>query len=466
MRIVHWGKNKGNQYIFAPLMTTTKTVAFYTLGCKLNFSETSTIARQFEKGGYEKTEFENPADVYVVNTCSVTDHADTKCRNIVRQALRNNPDAFVAVVGCYAQLKPEEIAEIPGVDIVLGANEKFNLLQYIENTKKEKAGIHACEIKEVKDFIPSWSAGDRTRTFLKVQDGCDYFCAFCTIPLARGFSRSENIEKTVAYAREAAATGVKEIVLTGVNIGDFGNGTDENFLQLIKELDKVDGVERFRISSIEPNLLTDEIIEFVAASSEKPACRQARFVPHFHIPLQSGSDKILAAMRRRYESKLYSERVTKIKELMPDACIGADVIVGFPGETEEDFLQTYKFLNELEVSYLHVFTYSERDNTTALRIKEVVPVEERKRRNKMLTILSEKKKRHFYEQQKDKEFTVLFEQENNDGIIFGWTENYIRVKTEYDETLINQLVKVNLTETDMDGTYKTSVRHAELVSAS
>jgi threonylcarbamoyladenosine tRNA methylthiotransferase MtaB len=372
--------------------------------------------------------------------------------------LRNNPDAFVAIVGCYAQLKPEEIAEIPGVDIVLGANEKFNLPQYIENTKREKAGIHACEIKEVKDFIPSWSAGDRTRTFLKVQDGCDYFCAFCTIPLARGFSRSENIEKTVAYAREAAATGVKEIVLTGVNIGDFGNGTDENFLKLIKELDKVEGVERFRISSIEPNLLTDDIIEFVAASN--------KFVPHFHIPLQSGSDKILASMRRRYESNLYAERVDKIKQLMPDACIGADVIVGFPGETEEDFLQTYKFLNELDVSYLHVFTYSERDNTTALRIKEVVPVEERKRRNKMLTILSEKKKRHFYEQQKGKEFTVLFEQENNDGLISGFTENYIRVKTEFDEALVNQLVEVKLAEMDVDGVYKAKLRHAELVSAS
>ncbi len=439
-------------------MNSTKTVAFYTLGCKLNFSETSTIARQFEKDGFSKTDFENPADVYVINTCSVTDHADTKCRNIVRQALRYNPDAFIAVVGCYAQLKPEEIAEIPGVDIVLGANEKFNLPQYIENTKKEKAGIHACEIKDVKDFIPSWSAGDRTRTFLKVQDGCDYFCAFCTIPLARGFSRSENIEKTVGYAREASATGVKEIVLTGVNIGDFGNGTDENFLKLINKLDKVGGVERFRISSIEPNLLTDEIIEFVATSE--------RFVPHFHIPLQSGSDKILASMRRRYESKLYAERVAKIKQLMPDACIGADVIVGFPGETEEDFLQTYTFLNDLEVSYLHVFTYSERDNTTALRIKEVVPVEERKRRNKMLTILSEKKKRYFYEQQKGNEFTVLFEQENQDGMISGFTENYIRVKTEFDEGLVNQLIKVKLENMAPDGIYKTVLRHAELVSAS
>lgn len=436
-------------------MNGTKKVAFYTLGCKLNFSETSTIARQFEKDGYEKTAFENAADVYVVNTCSVTDHADTKCRNIVRQALRNNPDAFVAVVGCYAQLKPEEIAEIPGVDIVLGANEKFNLPQFIENTKREKAGIHACEIKEVKDFIPSWSAGDRTRTFLKVQDGCDYFCAFCTIPLARGFSRSENIEKTVTYAREAAASGVKEIVLTGVNIGDFGSNqkqdlrhkTQETFADLIRELDKVEGVERFRISSIEPNLLTDEIIEFVSVSQ--------KFVPHFHVPLQSGSDKILAAMRRRYESKLYAERVDKIKQLMPDACIGADVIVGFPGETEEDFLQTYTFLNELAISYLHVFTYSERDNTTALRIKEVVPVEERKRRNKMLTILSEKKKRHFYEQQKGKEFTVLFEQENQNGMISGFTENYIRVKTEYDESLINKLVKVNLVDLDTDGVFKT-----------
>lgn len=434
-------------------MNGTKTVAFYTLGCKLNFSETSTIARQFEKDGYKKTEFENHADIYVINTCSVTDHADTKCRNIVRQALRNNPDAFVAVVGCYAQLKPEEIAEIPGVDIVLGANEKFNLPNYIENTKREKAGIHACEIKEVKDFIPSWSAGDRTRTFLKVQDGCDYFCAFCTIPLARGFSRSETIEKTLQHAREAAATGVKEIVLTGVNIGDFGKNQStvhspqsaETFLDLIRELDKIEGVERFRISSIEPNLLTDEIIEFVATSN--------KFVPHFHVPLQSGSDKILAAMRRRYESKLYVERVAKIKSLMPNACIGADVIVGFPGEAEADFLQTYKFLNELDVSYLHVFTYSERDNTTALRIRDIVPVEERKRRNKMLTILSEKKKRHFYEQQKGKEFTVLFEQENQDGMISGWTENYVRVKTEFDEALINKLVKVKLTALYVDGTY-------------
>lgn len=425
-----------------------KTVAFYTLGCKLNFSETSAITRQFEKSGFAKTEFENRADVYVINTCSVTDHADAKCRNIVRQALRCNPDAFVAVVGCYAQLKPEEIAEIPGVDIVLGANEKFNLPHYIENTKREKAGIHACEIKEVKDFVPSWSAGDRTRTFLKIQDGCDYFCAFCTIPLARGFSRSENIEKTLAHAREAAATGVKEIVLTGVNIGDFGNGTDENFLLLIKELDNIENVKRFRISSIEPNLLSDEIIEFVAASE--------KFVPHFHIPLQSGSDKILAAMRRRYESKLYAEQITKIKSLMPHACIGADVIVGFPGETEEDFLQTYKFLNELDVSYLHVFTYSERDNTTALRIKEIVPVEERKRRNKMLTILSEKKKRNFYEQHKGRVFTVLFEQENNDGFISGWTENYIRVKTKFDENLVNQLVKVKLEEPDSVGVYRVS----------
>jgi len=428
-------------------MNNKKKIAFYTLGCKLNFSETSTIARQFENGGYEKTEFENPADVYVINTCSVTDHADTKCRNFVRQALRNNPDAFVAVVGCYAQLKPGEIAEIPGVDIVLGANEKFNLLQYIEDNKREKTGIHACEIKEVKDFIPSWSAGDRTRTFLKVQDGCDYFCAFCTIPMARGFSRSENIKKTLQSAREAAETGVKEIVLTGVNIGDFGNGKEENFLQLIKELDKIQGVKRFRISSIEPNLLTDEIIEFIAASEI--------FVPHFHIPLQSGSDKILASMRRRYESKLYADRVTKIKQLLPDACIGADVIVGFPGETEEDFLLTYKFLNEIDVSYLHVFTYSERDNTTALRISEVVPVEERKRRNKMLTILSEKKKRYFYEQNKGKDFTVLFEQENNGGMISGFTENYIRVKTEYDDELINQLVKVKLNELDSDGVFKT-----------
>ncbi len=424
----------------------TKRVAFHTLGCKLNFSETSTIARLFEKQDFEKVEFSEAADVYVINTCSVTDRADHTCRNTVRQALRNNPEAFVAVIGCYAQLKPNEIAEIQGVDIVLGANEKFNILSYIENVEKlPEAGVHACEIKDVKEFIPSYSANDRTRTFLKVQDGCDYFCAFCTIPLARGRSRSENIENTIQSAKEAVKDGIKEVVLTGVNIGDFGKGSKETFYQLIQELEKVEGIERYRISSIEPNLLSDEIISFVAQSK--------KFVPHFHIPLQSGSDEILQLMRRRYDSALYHSRVEKIKELMPDCCIGVDVIVGFPGETEEEFLRTYHFLNELPVSYLHVFTYSERPNTTAVRLKETVPVGERKKRNKMLTILSEKKKRLFYEQQAGKEFTVLFEQEEKEGEMYGFTENYVKVKTPFNDTLVNGLVNVKLDEMDAKGVY-------------
>lgn len=424
----------------------TKKVAFHTLGCKLNFSETSTIARLFEKQNFEKVEFSEAADVYVINTCSVTDRADHTCRNTVRQALRNNPDAFVAVIGCYAQLKPDEIAEIPGVDIVLGANEKFNILNYIESTEKlPEAGVHACEIKDVKDFVPSYSANDRTRTFLKVQDGCDYFCAFCTIPLARGRSRSENIENTIKSAREAAKDGIKEVVLTGVNIGDFGKGSKETFYQLIQELEKVEGIERYRISSIEPNLLSDEIISFVAQSK--------KFVPHFHIPLQSGSDEILQLMRRRYDSALYQSRIERIKELIPDCCIGVDVIVGFPGETEEEFLKTYRFLNELPVSYLHVFTYSERPNTTAIRLNETVPMGERKKRNKMLTILSEKKKRLFYEQQAGKEFTVLFEQEEKEGEMYGFTENYIKVKTPFNAALVNELVNVKLGEMDANGVY-------------
>lgn len=424
-----------------------KKVAFHTLGCKLNFSETSTITRLFEKQEFDKVDFAEAADVYVINTCSVTDRADHTCRNTVRQALRSNPDAFVAVIGCYAQLKPNEIAQIPGVDIVLGANEKFNILNYINDTEKlPEAGVHACEIKDVKDFIPSYSANDRTRTFLKVQDGCDYFCSFCTIPLARGRSRSESIENTVKSAREAAKDGIKEVVLTGVNIGDFGKGTDETFYQLIQELEKIEGIKRFRISSIEPNLLTDEIIEFVAKSK--------KFVPHFHIPLQSGSDELLQLMRRRYDVAHYQSRIAKIKELIPNCCIGVDVIVGFPGETEEEFLKTYQFLNELEISYLHVFTYSERPNTTAVRLKEAVPMGERKKRNKMLTILSEKKKRQFYDQHAGQEFTVLFEHENKDGLMFGFTENYIKVKTAYNPNLANQLVKVQLGELDGDGVYQ------------
>lgn len=418
-----------------------RTVAFHTLGCKLNFSETSTIARQLIAAGYKRVDFKEAADVYIINTCSVTDQADATCRNTVRQALRANPKAFVAVIGCYAQLKPKEIASIEGVDIVLGANEKFNIVGYLENLDKlPEAGIHSCEIKDVKEFVPGFSSNDRTRTFLKLQDGCDYFCSFCTIPLARGRSRSENIANSVASAKEAIATGVKEIVLTGVNIGDFGAGTDENFYQLIQQLDKLPGdVERFRISSIEPNLLSDEIIRFCSESD--------RFVPHFHIPLQSGSDIMLQKMRRRYDSALYRSRVETIKEVMPHACIGVDVIVGHPGETEEEFLKTYEFLNELPISYLHVFTYSERPNTTAVRVKdEVVPVPERRKRNKMLTILSEKKKRAFYEQFVNSSRKALIEHENKEGFMFGYTDNYLRVRIPFDEDLCGKLVGVQLSE--------------------
>jgi threonylcarbamoyladenosine tRNA methylthiotransferase MtaB len=424
------------------------TVAFHTLGCKLNFAETSTIGRQLRDAGFEKVDFSEKADVYVINTCSVTDKADATCRNIVRQALRANPDGFVAVIGCYAQLKPEEIASIPGVDIVLGANEKFNLPAYLSDlTKRPEAGVHSCEVMQVRDFVPGYSAGDRTRTFLKVQDGCDYFCAFCTIPLARGRSRSENIAKTVEAARDAIATGVKEIVLTGVNIGDFGAGTEETFLDLIRQLDTLEGpVERFRISSIEPNLLTDEIISFSASSK--------RFVPHFHIPLQSGSDRILKAMRRRYDSALYADRIHHIIDLMPDCCIGVDVIVGFPGETEEEFRATYDFLNELPISYLHVFTYSERPDTTALRITEgIVPMSERKRRNRMLTILSEKKKRAFYERFIGTVKPVLFEQEDKDGMILGFTDNYLRVTVPFDPSLVNVIISVELDAIGADGVF-------------
>lgn len=418
-----------------------RTVAFHTLGCKLNFSETSTIARQLIAAGYNRVDFKESADVYIINTCSVTDQADATCRNIVRQALRANPNAFVAVIGCYAQLKPKEIASIEGVDIVLGANEKFNIVGYLENLDKlPEAGVHSCEIKDVKEFVPGFSSNDRTRTFLKLQDGCDYFCSFCTIPLARGRSRSESIANSVASTKEAIATGVKEIVLTGVNIGDFGAGTDENFYQLIQQLDKLPGdVERFRISSIEPNLLSDEIIRFCADSD--------RFVPHFHIPLQSGSDEMLQKMRRRYGSALYRSRIETIKEVMPHACIGVDVIVGHPGETEEEFLKTYEFLNELPISYLHVFTYSERPNTTAVRVKdEVVPIPERKKRNKMLTILSEKKKRAFYEQFGNSTREALMEHENKDGYMFDYTDNYLRVRVPFDASLSGELVDIQLTE--------------------
>ncbi len=421
-----------------------KSVAFYTLGCKLNFSESSTIARQMEGEGFTRAEFTKGADVYVINTCSVTENADKKCRKVVKEALKYNANACVVIIGCYAQLKPKEIVEIKGVNMVLGAAEKFNLIHHLkELTTGEGVVIHNSPIKETSEFVAGYSFGDRTRTFLKVQDGCNYFCSFCTIPLARGFSRSDTIKNTIAQAEKVARTRAKEVVLTGVNIGDFGKQNNETFLGLIKELDKVEGINRFRISSIEPNLLSEEIIEFVANSN--------KFVPHFHIPLQSGSNKILKQMRRRYKSELYAHRVAKIKAAMPNCCIGVDVIVGFPNETEEDFLNTYNFLNELDISYLHVFPYSERPNTTAIRLEGVVPQQERNKRVKMLRILSEKKRRHFYQQHIGETHTVLFEAEENNSIMRGFTENYIKVKTPYDPLLVNELAQVKLATIDDSG---------------
>lgn len=422
-------------------------VAFYTLGCKLNFSETSSIGRMFEDRGYTKVPFHEQAAIYIINTCSVTDNADKKCRKVVREAQKINPDAFICIIGCYAQLKPREIAEIPGVDAVLGAAEKFRLLDLLDGFKKQpQTQVLASDIKEAQTFHHAFSINDRTRTFLKVQDGCNYHCTFCTIPLARGKSRSDSIENILAGAREIAATDVKEVVLTGVNIGDFGieeGKRKSRFIDLVRELDKVEGIDRFRISSIEPNLLNNEVIEFVASSQH--------FVPHFHIPLQSGSNKILRLMRRRYLRELYVDRVEKIKQLMPHACIGVDVIVGFPGETEEDFLHTYEFLNQLPVSYLHVFTYSERANTPAVEMEEVVPQKVRARRSKMLRILSEKKKRAFYEENIGKEFTVLFEEDIEDGKMHGFTENYVRVVAKYDPLLINETKQVTLLSLNEDG---------------
>lgn len=426
-------------------MNAQQKVAFHTLGCKLNFAETSAIARSFADAGYGRVEIEAQPDVVVINTCSVTDQADKKCRNIVRRAMNANPQAFVAVIGCYAQLKPNEIATIPGVDLVLGANEKFNLPQHIQSLsgKADHGKVIAGHIKETKTFVPSFSTGDRTRTFLKVQDGCNYFCAFCTIPLARGRSRSANIQETVAQAEEAVRSGAKEIVLTGVNIGDFGTDHDQNLLGLIQALDRVDGVERYRISSIEPNLLTDEIIDFVAKSQ--------RFVPHFHIPLQSGNDEILKAMRRRYLTHDYTQRIERIRSRMPDACIGVDVIVGFPGESDAHFETTYNYLNELPVSYLHVFTYSERANTTALRIDDIVPPAVRSERNQRLRILSNKKKRAFYQAQLGSERQVLFEAGDGGQEMFGFTENYVRVEHPFNASLINTVQTVQLTGFTPDG---------------
>jgi threonylcarbamoyladenosine tRNA methylthiotransferase MtaB len=432
---------------------TPQTVAFYTLGCKLNFSETSALGRQFEERGVRRVEFEQGADLYVVNTCSVTDHADRKCRKVVQQALKHNPQAFVAIVGCYAQLKPQEIANIPGVGAVLGAAEKFRLAEILTELEVDAeaptAGrVFASPISEATEFHPAQSLGERTRTFLKVQDGCDYSCSFCTIPLARGASRSGSVVSVVERVEKLAAQGVKEIVLTGVNLGDFGiQGPErervENFTQLVQALDEVTGIRRFRISSCEPNLLTDEVIQTVAASG--------RFMPHFHLPLQSGSDKILGLMRRRYRRALYADRVARIKELMPHAGIGVDVIVGFPGETEADFLETYHFLNELPVSYLHVFPYSERANTLAPTLKGRVPERVRTERTTQLRSLSEKKKRFFYEQHAGFETDVLFEDDITDGRVEGYTPNYIRVAAKYDPLLVGEVRPLRLTQVNALG---------------
>lgn len=421
-------------------MQMSKTVSLYTLGCKLNYSETSTIGRLFADNGYSIIPFEKSADIYIINTCSVTENADKKCRKVVKEALKHSPNAYVVVVGCYAQLKPTEIAEIPGVDLVLGAAEKFRMLDYIQDlTKNPKTKVYHSPVDEANSFIASYSFGDRTRTFLKVQDGCDYSCSFCTIPQARGASRSDTIQNIVNQAVEIASTGIKEVVLTGVNIGDYGiiNGKrSESFFDLIKALDNVEKINRFRISSIEPNLLTNDIIDFVAKSK--------RFVPHFHIPLQSGSNKILSLMRRRYKRELYVERIKEIKNRMPNCCIGVDVIVGFPGETAQDFLDTYNFLNELDISYLHVFTYSERDNTHAITLPDVVPTSERAERSKMLHILSDKKRRFFYEGQIGKQSEVLFEADHKDGLMHGFTPNYIKVEAKYDPVLVNELKTIQL----------------------
>ncbi|WP_422108014.1 tRNA (N(6)-L-threonylcarbamoyladenosine(37)-C(2))-methylthiotransferase MtaB [Winogradskyella sp.] len=433
----------------------TKKVAFYTLGCKLNFSETSTIARSFGNEGFDRVDFKEKADIYVINTCSVTENADKRFKTIVKQAQKVNPDAFVAAIGCYAQLKPQELADVEGVDLVLGATEKFNVTYYINELlsnpeRGRRAGeVHSCEIEAADFYVGSYSIGDRTRAFLKVQDGCDYKCTYCTIPLARGISRSDTMDNVLKNAKEISEQGIKEIVLTGVNIGDYGKGEfgnkkhEHTFLDLVTELDKVEGIERLRISSIEPNLLKNETIELVS--------RSRAFVPHFHVPLQSGSNDILKKMKRRYMRELYVDRVSKIKEVMPHACIGVDVIVGFPGETDEHFLETYNFLNALDISYLHVFTYSERDNTEAASMDGVVPKDVRAKRSKMLRGLSAKKRRAFYEKQLHTQRMVLFEGENKEGYIHGFTENYVKVKTPWNPELVNTLHKVHLTQIDDDG---------------
>jgi len=431
-------------------MMTDKKVAFYTLGCKLNFSETSTIARDFQTEGFDRVEFDEFADIYVINTCSVTDNADKRFKTIVKSALKQNENAFLIAIGCYAQLKPEELANTEGVDLVLGATEKFKVLDYINDLSKNDIGeVHSCEIDEADFYVGSYSIGDRTRAFLKVQDGCDYKCTYCTIPLARGISRSDTLQNVLSNAKEISDKGIKEIVLTGVNIGDYGKGEfgnkkhEHTFLELVKALDKVDGIHRLRISSIEPNLLKNETIEFVAQSNS--------FVPHFHIPLQSGSDALLQSMKRRYNSSLYYDRVKTIKKTMPHACIGVDVIVGFPGESDELFLETYQMLSELDISYLHVFTYSERPNTEAVEMPDVVPLKVRNKRSKMLRGLSVKKRRAFYESQMGATLNVLFEGENKKGYIYGFTQNYVKVKTPWNPELVNTIHPVKLSSIDEDG---------------
>ena len=435
-------------------------VAFYTLGCKLNFSETSSIGRLFTNEGFEVVPFGEPADYFVINTCSVTEHADRKCKRIVRDAKKISPNSRVVIVGCYAQLKPKEIAEIPGVDAVFGAAEKFNIIEHIEKLEDKDVPLVLNEpIENTKDFISAFSFGDRTRTFLKVQDGCDYSCTFCTIPLARGNSRSGEIDVIVKQAEEIAASGVKEIVLTGVNIGDFGirdGKRQDRFIDLLKELDKVEGIDRIRISSIEPNLLTNEIIQFVASS--------AKFVPHFHMPLQSGSNSILAQMRRRYKRELYAERVQQIHDLMPNCCIGVDVIVGFPGETKEHFLETYEFLNQLNISYLHVFTYSERENTIAAQMSGAIPNNLRSDRSKMLHSLSEKKRRSFYESQLGRSEYALLENNVKDGYMTGFTRNYVKIRVPYDESYVNQIVNVSLLDIEPTGEVNVKINQESLVS--
>jgi len=438
-----------------------KKVAFYTLGCKLNFSETSTIARNFQDEGFDRVDFEEVADIYVINTCSVTENADKQFKQVVKKAMKLNEKAFVAAVGCYAQLKPEELAAVDGVDLVLGATEKFKITDYINDLSKNDMGeVHSCEIEEADFYVGSYSIGDRTRAFLKVQDGCDYKCTYCTIPLARGISRSDALENVLKNAYDISKQGIKEIVLTGVNIGDYGKGEfgnkkhEHTFLDLVKALDEVEGIERLRISSIEPNLLKNETIEFVAQSRT--------FVPHFHIPLQSGSNEILKKMKRRYLREVYTDRVSNIRQVMPHACIGVDVIVGFPGETDEHFLETYNFLNELDISYLHVFTYSERDNTEAAEMPDVVPMNIRNKRSKMLRGLSVKKRRAFYESQIGSKRTVLFESENKEGYIHGFTENYVKVKTPWNPELVNTLHEINLSKIDEDGSVRLEFLNVEV----